>query len=226
MAEAILIIMILLMILTIFCLYKMYDKRGLYFSLVIINIIAFIFSFKVAEVLKLNINLGIVPFVGMMTILFMFILKYGIGEQKNLVKITLCSNIIIALLLIIMNYFVPATTETISINMQGTFEYNYKILIVYPIIICISQIATLKLYELLNQIQDNPLISILLTYIITGIIYTIIFYTISYINILEIAHSVFLGISSYIIGLVISVIHITFIYFLYKKKVIKWEIFF
>ena len=220
MAEAILIIMILLMILTIFCLYKMYDKRGLYFSLVIINIIAFIFSFKVAEVLKLNINLGIVPFVGMMTILFMFILKYGIEEQKNLVKITLCSNIIIALLLIIMNYFVPATTETISINMQGTFEYNYKILIVYPIITAISQILSMKLFNIVNQIQTSIIISGILTYIMTALLYTVVYTVLIYIKIMEVKYNLFIGISSYILGLIVMIINIMILNTIYKKKVI------
>lgn len=220
MAEAILIIMILLMILTIFCLYKMYDKRGLYFSLVIINIMAFIFSFKVAEVLKLNINLGIVPFVGMMTILFMFILKYGIEEQKNLVKITLCSNIIIALLLIIMNYFVPATTETISINMQGTFEYNYKILIVYPIITAISQILSMKLFNIVNQIQTSIIISGILTYIMTALLYTVIYSVLIYIKIMEVKYNLFIGISSYILGLIIMILNIMILNTIYKKKVI------
>lgn len=220
MAEAILIIMILLMILTIFCLYKMYDKRGLYFSLVIINIIAFIFSFKVAEVLKLNINLGIVPFVGMMTILFMFILKYGIEEQKNLVKITLCSNIIIALLLIIMNYFVPATTETVSINMQGTFEYNYKILIVYPIITAISQILSMKLFNIVNQIQTSIIISGILTYIMTALLYTVVYTVLIYIKIMEVKSNLFIGISSYILGLIVMIINIMILNTIYKKKVI------
>ncbi|MBQ9854168.1 MAG: hypothetical protein IJO57_03950 [Bacilli bacterium] len=220
MAEAILIIMILLMILTIFCLYKMYDKRGLYFSLVIINIIAFIFSFKVAEVLKLNINLGIVPFAGMMTILFMFILKYGIEEQKNLVKITLCSNIIIALLLIIMNYFVPATTETISINMQGTFEYNYKILIVYPIITAISQILSMKLFNIVNQIQTSIIISGILTYIMTALLYTVVYTVLIYIKIMEVKYNLFIGISSYILGLIVMIINIMILNTIYKKKVI------
>ena len=227
MEEIIFIVLILLTLLTIFCLYKMLDKRGLYFGLVILDLLAFVLSFKISKTFKMNINLGIIPLIASFTVLYILYTKNNNNkETKKLLSITLYSNIVAALLITIMNFFLPAITETVSINMQGTFEYNYKILIVYPIIICISQIATLKLYELLNQIQDNPLISILLTYIITGIIYTIIFYTISYINILEIAHSVFLGISSYIIGLVISVIHITFIYFLYKKKVIKWEIFF
>lgn len=220
MSEAILVLMILLMILTIFCLYKMYDKRGLYFSLVIINLISFIFAFKIATILKLNINMSIISFTGMITILNMFVLKYGIQERKNLIKLTLYSNIITALLLLIMNFFVPAITETISINMQGTFEYNYKILIVYPITTLISQILSIKLFNIVNQIQPSIFISGIITYIMTALIYTVIFSLLIYINIMEIKYTLFVGISTYILGLIVMIINTLILNTIYKKKVI------
>lgn len=221
MAEIIALILILLTLLTIFCLYKMLDKRGLYFSLVILDLIAFVLTFKISYIFKMNINLGIIPLIASFSVLYLFINKYNNKETKNLLTITLYSNITVALLLIIMNYFIPAIEETISINMEGTFKYNYKILIAYPIIILLSQLATTKLYNLLRQIQDNISISIALTYIITGLMYTVILYLISYIEILEIKYSLFLSISTYIIGLAITIINIIFIKILSTKKVIK-----
>lgn len=224
MEEIIAVILVFLTLLTIFCLYKMLDKRGLYFSLVILNLITFVLSFKITYVFKMNINIGIIPLISTFTILYLFIIKYNQKELKNLITITFISNIILSLLLVVMNYFIPAITETISINMKGTFEYNYKILILYPIITLISQIASVKLCGLLQQIQDNKSISIALTYIITGLLYTVLMYAISYINILEIKYSLFLGISTYILGLIITIINIIFINILEKKKVLKWEI--
>lgn len=221
MAEIIALILILLTLLTIFCLYKMLDKRGLYFSLVILDLIAFVLTFKISYIFKMNINLGIIPLIASFSVLYLFINKYSNKETKNLLAITLYSNITAALLLIIMNYFIPAIEETISINMEGTFKYNYKILIAYPIIILLSQLATTKLYNLLRQIQDNISISIALTYIITGLMYTVILYLVSYIEILEIKYSLFLSISTYIIGLAITIINIIFIKILSTKKVIK-----
>lgn len=221
MEEIIAIILIILTLLSIFCLYKMYDKRGLYFSLIILDLISFVLSFKISYICNMNINLGIIPIISSFTVIYIFLKKYNQKEVKNLIKITLYSNIITALLLTTMNYFIPAITETISINMQGTFEYNYKILIVYPIIIYISQIVTTKLYSLLKEIQDKETICIMLTYIITALLYTVIFSSLVYINIIEIKHSLFIGISSYIFGLLITIINIIFINILYKKKVIK-----
>lgn len=221
MEEIITIILILLTLLTIFCLYKILNKRGLYFALVMMNLISFVLSFKISYIFKMNINLGIIPLIASFSILYIFLTKYSVKEIKNLLLITLYANITAALLIVVMNFFIPAISETISINMQGTFKHNYKILIVYPIIVLVSQIVTSKLYVLLKEIQDNNTISMALTYIITGLIYTLIMYAISYIEVMELKYSLFLGISTYILGLAITGINILFVNFLNNKKVIK-----
>ncbi len=223
MTEAILMILVLLSLLTIFCLYKLLDKRGLYFSLVLLNIISFVLTFKIAYVFKMNINIGIISIISTLTIMYIFMAKYGFKELNNLIKITLISNIVTAIMLIIMNYFIPAVTETISINMQGTFEYNYKILIVYPIIMLLTQKAMIKLYKLVYEIQNNITLCIALTHIIVSLLFTVILCVISYIDIIAIKYSLFVGISTYIIGLPILVINIIFInLFLKNKKVKPW----
>lgn len=223
MEEVIILILILLSLLTIFCLYKMLDKRGMYFSLVILNLISFVLSFKITNVFKLNININIVSIIATLSIIYIFIIKYGYKEINNLLKVALYSNIGTALLLITMNYFVPAITETISINMQGTFEYNYKILIVYPIIILLSQYVVTKLYKLVYSLQNNIILCISLTHIISSLLYTVILCALSYINIIDIQHSLFVGISTYIIGLPILIINIIFINYIVKNKKVKHE---
>lgn len=224
MEEIITIVLILLTMLVTFCLFKMLDKRGLYFSLVIMNLLGLVLSFKISQILTININIGIIPIIAALSIIYIFITKYGYKETKNLLIVSLYSNIAMSILLIIMNYFIPAITETVSINMQGTFEYNYKILIVYPLIMLLGQYTVTKLYKLISSLQKNTSICITITYIITGLIYTIIFYLLAYINILEISYSIFLGISTYIIGIPITLINLLLINYSTKKKVLEWEI--
>lgn len=220
MEEIITIVLILLTMLVTFCLFKMLDKRGLYFSLVIMNLLGLVLSFKISQILTINMNIGIIPMIATLSIIYIFIIKYGYKETKNLLLVSLYSNIAMSVLLIIMNYFIPAITETVSINMQGTFEYNYKILIVYPLIMLLGQYTVTKLYKLISSLQRNASICITLTYIITGLIYTIVFYLLAYINILEISYSIFLGISTYIIGIPITLINLLLINYSTKKKVL------
>ena len=220
MNEATLVILILLSIIITFCLYKMLDKRGLYFLIILFSIISFVLSFKVAYVLKMNINAGIIPLCALLSVLFLFISKYGILEKKNILLLTLYSNIIIALLLTVTNYFDPAITETISINMEETFQYNYKFLIAYPLVITLSEYIVIKLYNLVSQIQSNFIVSCVLTYIISSLIYTVLFYVIGYYNTIDIKYSLFIGISTYILGFIITIINTIVYNTMTKKKVI------
>ena len=224
MSEIILIVLIILTMTITYCLYQLLDKRGLYFSLVIMNLVAFVLSFKITYLFKINITIGLVPLIASLSIIYIFITTYGYKETKNLILISLYSNITAGIMLIIMNYFLPAITETISINMQGTFEYNYKILIAYPIIITLSQYTVIKLYKLITSLNSNTSICVMLTYIITGLLYTIVFYILSYIGTINISNSLFIGISSYIIGIPITIINLLLINYITNKKVIKWEI--
>lgn len=221
MSEIILIVLIILTMTITYCLYQLLDKRGLYFSLVIMNLVAFVLSFKITYLFKININIGLVPLIASLSIIYIFITKYGYKETKNLILISLYSNITAGIMLIIMNYFLPAITETISINMQGTFEYNYKILIAYPIIITLSQYTVIKLYKLITSLNSNTSICVMLTYMITGLLYTIVFYILSYIGTINISNSLFIGISSYIIGIPITIINLLLINYITNKKVIK-----
>lgn len=222
MNEIIFFIILFIIFFATYLLYIIFDKRGLYLSIVLLNIMTLILSFKIITFLKLNINLGIMPYLGILNILYIFMIKYGNKEIKELEKISLYTNVLGAVFLVIINYFIPAITETISINIKDSFINNYKILIAYPIIMFISQYLVTKLYSFVASIQNNKSVCILLTYIITALIYTVIFYIISYIKILSIKDSIYIGISTYIVGLIITIISIIFINYLSKnKKVIK-----
>ena len=220
MSEAILVILMLLSIIIIFCMYKIFDKKGFYYLIVIFSILSFIASFKISYILKMNVNTSIVPLSSLISIIYLFVSKYGPGETKDLLKITLYSNIIIAILLGIMNYFDPAITETISINMEGTFQYNYKILIAYPFITVLSTYIIIKLFDIVYKMQTNYIISSIITYIINGILFPIIFYLIVYTNIMNIHDSLFIGVSTYILGLIITIINTLIINTMNKKKVL------
>ena len=222
MSEILITIILIIWLISIFGLYHYLNKRGLYFAIVILNIISFILTFKITILFKMNINLGIIPYITTLSIIYIYLIKYGKKEIQELIKISLITNIITAILIAIMNYYIPAITETISINMEGTFEYNYKILIAYPLFMLISQYLIIKLYSFISTIQNNISVSMLLTYIITAIAYTIIFYMIGYIKVLSIRESIFVGITTYIAGLAVTIINIIFINLIIKdKKVIK-----
>lgn len=217
----IVLLLILVSLLLIYSMYKIYDKRGLYFSLVIMNIMSFILSFKIIKIFSLNINLGLIPMISIFTIIYIIITKYSIKGKKTILSLSLYTNIITSILILITNYFIPTVSETISISIKGTFEYNYKILILYPIIILLSQYIIIKLFNYLKELQSNIIINITLTYITTGLVYTLVFYLIAYINLIDIKNTIFMGVSSFLIGIIITLLNTLIIDLIFKKKVKK-----
>lgn len=217
----IVLLLILVSLLLIYSMYKIYDKRGLYFSLVIMNIMSFILSFKIIKIFSLNINLGLIPMISIFTIIYIIITKYSIKDKKNILSLSLYTNIITSILILITNYFIPTVSETISISIKGTFEYNYKILILYHIIILLSQYIIIKLFNYLKELQSNIIINITLTYITTGLVYTLVFYLIAYINLIDIKNTIFMGVSSFLIGIIITLLNTLIIDLIFKKKVKK-----
>ena len=217
----IVLLLILVSLLLIYSMYKIYDKRGLYFSLVIMNIMSFILSFKIIKIFSLNINLGLIPMRSIFTIIYIIITKYSIKDKKTILSLSLYTNIITSILILITNYFIPTVSETISISIKGTFEYNYKILILYPIIILLSQYIIIKLFNYLKELQSNIIINITLTYITTGLVYTLVFYLIAYINLIDIKNTIFMGVSSFLIGIIITLLNTLIIDLIFKKKVKK-----
>lgn len=217
----IVLLLILVSLLLIYSMYKIYDKRGLYFSLVIMNIMSFILSFKIIKIFSLNINLGLIPMISIFTIIYIIITKYSIKDKKTILSLSLYTNIITSILILITNYFIPTVSETISISIKGTLEYNYKILILYPIIILLSQYIIIKLFNYLKELQSNIIINITLTYITTGLVYTLVFYLIAYINLIDIKNTIFMGVSSFLIGIIITLLNTLIIDLIFKKKVKK-----
>ena len=225
MSEIIFFVLITISILVVYCLNKIYDKRGLYYSLVLMSLITFIFSFKIVKIFTLNINLNIITMVSIYTIIYILIFKYNTKETKNILLLTTYTNVISALFLLLINYYIPSVTETVSISIEGTFLYNYKILIAYPIIMLLSEFITIKLFNFIKILSDNIYINIILTNVIVGLLYTLVFYLIAYINILKVNTSLFLGVTTFLVSIIITSINLILVKNLMKSKEVKeWEI--
>ena len=222
MEEIILLVLIALSLFIIYALYKILDKQGLYYGLIMLDLLAYILTFKITTVLKMNINIGIVPLISSFTCLYLILIKYGNKNIKNIFKITFLSNVVFGLLLTTTNYFFPSLTDTISKSIEETFITNYKLLILFPIVVFSGQYVINKIYGYVTDVQNNIFLATMLSYIISAIIYIIFYYLIGYINILTIRDSLYLGVTTYITGIIVTIINIAFIYSLNRKKAKKW----
>ena len=222
MSELYLILFLLLTVTIIICFKKVFNEDGLIYSIIILNLLSYVSSLKIGILFNSNINLSIIPITGMFTALYIYLNNND--DIKEIIKKTSIANIIFISMIIITTIFYPSVTDTVSLNLKETLEKEYILLIIYPIIIAVSEYIIYKLYKLLNKIQNNIMLSILLTYIITSLLYTIIFNITGTINILSLKESVMVGISTYIIGLLETIVLLIYIKITVKKKVQKWKI--
>ena len=206
---------------SIYCLYKIFDKMGLYYSLIIFIETAIITSFKIMKIFNFNLNINILFLVCIMTIIYIILAKYNTKELNNVIKISCITTIFSALIVLLLGYYIPSINSTIAINIKSTFIYNYKVLIALPITLLGGIIATTKLYQFIRKLQDNIYINIVLTYIITGLIYTVIFQIFGYLNVIKIYNSIYIGLTSYLFGLIITIIQLFTINLILKQKKVR-----
>ena len=221
MNEIILVVILIISLMSIYCLYKIFDKMGLYYSLIIFIEIAIITSFKIMKIFNFNLNFNILFLTCIMTIIYIILAKYNVKELNNIIKVSCITTVFSALIVLLLGYYIPSINSTIAINIKSTFIYNYKVLIFLPITLLGGIIATTKLYQFISKLQDNIYINIVLTYIITGLIYTVAFQILGYLNIIKIYNSIYIGLTSYLFGLIITAIQLIIINLILKKKKVQ-----
>lgn len=221
MNEIILVVILIISLMSIYCLYKIFDKMGLYYSLIIFIETAIITSFKIMKIFNFNLNINILFLVCIMTIIYIILAKYNTKELNNIIKVSCITTIFSALIVLLLGYYIPSINSTIAINIKSTFIYNYKVLIALPITLLGGIIATTKLYQFISKLQDNIYINIVLTYIITGLIYTVIFQIFGYLNVIKIYNSIYIGLTSYLFGLIITIIQLFTINLILKQKKVR-----
>lgn len=221
MNEIIFVVILIISLLSIYCLYKIFDKPGLYYSLIIFIETAIISSFKIMKIFNFNLNINIILLVSIMTIVYILLTKYNVKETKNIIRISSITIIFSTLILLILSYYIPSINDTIAINIKSTFIHNYKVLISLPLTLLGGIISTIKLYQFINKLQDNIYINIILTYIITGLIYTVIFQIFGYLNIIDIYNSIFIGLTSYLFGLIITITQLSIINLILNQKKVR-----
>jgi len=142
-------------------------------------------------------------------------------QVKKIANMNFLVNIFITIMLFMMSYHTQSLTDTISINMKNVFITNYRVLLTYPITILLSNYILVHTYEKIKSLYDNMFISTVTTYLLVGIIEAILYFLLSYFNLLSIKNIIKLVLSTYMIRLVITVIYSLFLIKMTEKKVKK-----
>lgn len=202
---------------------KYMGKLGIIALYTISNLVAFILSFKLINISKLNFISNTLVYVMMLTMLYLLLERKETSEAKKIINFTFFINIFSSIMLYITSSYTQSLTDTIGINMTNVFINNYRMLLAYPISQFVSQKILIYVYDRIKKIYDNLFISTVTTYLLIGLIEILLFSIVAYYNILRNKVIIEIILSTYMIRLIITVIYSLLLPIFLKKakKVIK-----
>jgi len=215
------ILMIALSIFFIFVSNYLLEKNGIKNIYLIYNVIAFILSFKILKVFEININANIVLSSLFISLTYLIIEKTSPKEYKDIIFETLIINLTVGLMIFISSLYIGTIDDSVTTYMNNVFLDNYKILISYPIVTLINQVAILLIYNIIKETKNGINIKIILTNLTVIMIETILFCISSYIFDIELIYLPILIISNYLIKVIITTIYTPFISYLIRQKKVK-----
>ena len=212
---------LIILILFLFLISKLLGNLGLIMTTIMTSVLALITSFKYITLTTIDINSSVILYITMYTSLYLLLENTTEKETKKIVVLNFLINIFTAFFLFLMSYHTQALTDSISINMKNVFIENYRILITYPVSTFFSSILLILLYQKIKKLYDLPFITTVTTYLVVGLVNALTFYLGSYYNIFTLKVIIELSLSTYMIGLIITVIYSLVLPKLSKMKVIK-----
>ena len=225
MNELLMLCVLVIGILSLYFANKLLNTFGIKIVFITFNLLSLILSFKYLTLSSFHVNASVLTQCIIFTCICMLIEKDLLKENNKVINTSLIINILASLLLYIMSNYTQSINDTVGINITNVFYYNSRILIIYPIANYLSLKITTYLYLKVKKIYDSIFISMVSTYLASGLINFIIVTFGSYYKILKIQDIIKLLLSSYMIELIIIVIYSIIITLLKSKKVKKWLIY-
>ena len=188
-------------------LYKNYKTLGLYTYVIAASLISSLMSLKTINLFNYDINLGIIPFVTIITSSNILIQKKGPDSTKQLILTLSASFLVSYIILYIIHYMTPS-----NINLFTNASYD-NIFVESPRIYFTSFVANLyslllnsKLYYYLKKMKNNILISNLFSSVIIQFIASILFGIIAFIFTKDIIDIIKIIMIRYLLSILISLI--------------------
>ncbi len=205
-----LLIFILLIVLSIFFMYislYMLDKKNYRYIYLIYSILGYLMSFKIIKLASINLSANIVIETLFLTLTYLIIEKTTKEEFIKIVKNIFKYNLLVGVLLLFGSLYIPVVTDVVSINIKYMIIDNYKILLIYPILLGILQLLTYLVYnsikELKLNIQNNIIISSLTILMVDSVIFNLFAYLFK----IKLSNIILLILSNYLIKILLTTIY-------------------
>ncbi len=221
MSELYFFVILAISMISVFLAYQLLSRTGLYIILTILTITSYILSFKIAKFFGLNINASIIPFVTLLITIYTIKEVENPKSVINIVALSTAACLATISTLLITNLYIPTVNDLISVNITQMLQDNFFTFISSPFVLIITIYIIAKYYPILRRSLHNKYLSVTFLYVTIGLIYSVIFALMSYIGKISIYEQLYIGISTYIIGLFITIIFLPIFGYLTNKRRVK-----
>lgn len=212
------VIMLALSLISIPLVYYLFEKIGLKILFIIFYLLSFIFLLKNVRILNIDFSLMVIPYVGLLSILYIFKEKLSEKDIKKNLIMLLPFFVLLIILMVLLILYNQSVTDIVTANLNRVIKSNIIMVLTYPVMTFISLYGTYKIYELIKKNSDILFINISLTTILVGIFDCIIFNIIANMGIMDIVSSLKLGLGNYLFKIILSIIFIPVISYIIKRK--------
>lgn len=192
--------------------YKFFGKEGTYVWICVSIIIANIQSVKMIEIFGFTTTLGNIAYSNVFLATDIFSENEGNKVANKSVFFGFMSLILFTCLMSLCLLFIPSSLDTSQSSLNAIFSVIPRICIASLIAFLISQLLDVFLFKKLKQKYNKLWLSNNLSTIVSQLIDTIIFITIAYLGTIPITNLLELGVTMYVLKVLIALADTGFIY--------------
>lgn len=212
------IIVLILSMISIPFIYRMFNKAGLKILFILYYLLSVIFLFKNVNVFNIDFSIMMVPYVSLLSIIYIFIEKFNIKDMKKNIFMVSSYILFIIILIIIFLLYSQSVTDLVTTNLNQMLSKNILLSILYPIMTIISFYSTYKIYNIIKKNSDVLFINISLTTILIGFIDCILFNIIVNTGIIGLNDAIKLGLGNYLFKIVLSITFIPVVSYMINRR--------
>lgn len=205
----------------VYLVHKYFGKEQFYLLGIIYAVVSFIMSFKLVNILGVNINANLIFSNGLLLILYYFVNRYSERESRNFILTIITSSLIFMVFFMLTGFMIPSIYDKMSTFYQSLVMDNLAIVILYPISLTITLFLSEYCFRELKKEDKNKNIKTIITILGITFIDCAIFIYFSYAFIIKFDTAIEIAIDNYLVKACILIIYILIVNKLFMVRKVK-----
>lgn len=205
----------------VYLVHKYFGKEQFYLLGIIYSIVSFVMSFKLINIMGVNINANVIFSSGLLLILYYFVKRYNEKESRKFIITILVSSLLCMCYFMLTAFMIPSIYDKMGTLYQNLVFDNLAIVILYPISLAITMFLSEYCFRELDKEDKNVILKTIFTILGIMFIDAAIFSYFSYAFIIRFDTAISIAIDNYLIKTGIMIIYILIVNKLFMVRKVK-----